>query len=82
MHYRFTPIAASALALAIGVATAPGAFAKAHDQGQTATPGANVGAETVTAAQTLGGKRGNGKGPGDTPAGANPGNSENAGRKN
>ena len=48
-----------------------GAFAKAHDQGQTATPGENVGTETVAGAHTLGSGRGNrpaDKGPKDSPA--------------
>jgi hypothetical protein len=80
MNHRFAPMAAT-LVLALGAVTAPGAFAKGHDQGQTDTPGANVGAETVSSAQTLGAARGNGKGPGMTPAGVNPGNSENAGQK-
>ena len=51
--------------------TANGAFAKAHDQGQTEVPGKSVGTETVAAAQTLGGARGNrpaDKGPSNSPA--------------
>lgn len=36
---------------------ATGAFAKAHDQGQTDVPGMSVGTETVGPAQSLGGKR-------------------------
>ena len=45
---------------------AGGAMAKGHDQGQTEVPGASVGTETVAAAHTLGGAKGNrpeGKGP-------------------
>ena len=38
---------------------AGGAIAKGHDQGQTEVPGASVGSETVAAAHTLGGARGN-----------------------
>lgn len=55
---------------------ATGAFAKAHDQGQTNVPGQNVGAETVGPAQTLGGARGNrpaDKGPTNNPAVGNAG---------
>ena len=42
-------------------ALATGALAKGHDQSGTATPGANVGSETVSSAQTLGAARGNGQ---------------------
>ncbi len=51
--------------------TAGGAFAKAHDQGQTAVPGANVGTETVATSHRLGELKGNrpaDKGPKDSPA--------------
>ena len=44
----------SIAAIAAFVAAAPFAFAKGHDQGQTAKPGDNVHAETVAAAKTLG----------------------------
>lgn len=54
----------AALTLASTIA-ATGAFAKAHDQGQTDNPGKNVFLETVTPAKTLGGARGNS---GNTPA--------------
>ena len=54
---RLTPIlTASALAVAL---TGGAAFAKAHDQGSTADPGANVKTETVGPAQTLGAGKGN-----------------------
>ena len=40
--------------------SAPAAFAKAHDQGSTAVPGADdVGSVTVTNAQALGAAKGN-----------------------
>lgn len=38
---------------------ATGAFAKGHDQGQTEVPGESVKTETVAAAHTLGGGKGN-----------------------
>lgn len=41
---------------------ATGAFAKAHDQGNTAVPGENVKTETVAAAQTLGERLGDARG--------------------
>lgn len=66
--------------LSLGLASASGAFAKAHDQGSTDDPGENVGTQTVGPAQTLGGALGQGQGPADTPAGANPGKSEDAGQ--
>lgn len=50
---------------------ANGAFAKGHDQGQTDVPGKSVGTETVAAAHTLGGAKGNrpaDKGLSDRPA--------------
>lgn len=84
MKYGFT---ASALIVSLGLITAPGVFAKAHNQGigdgspnQDGVPGTNVGSETVGPAQSEGAEQGNGKGPANTPAGAEPGNSENAGR--
>ena len=55
---------------------ATGVFAKSHDQGSTAVPGENVGAETVAASQTLGSKKGNrpdDKGPTNSPAIVNAG---------
>ena len=56
-------------------------MAKAHDQGQTATPGDNVGTQTVGPAQTLGGSQGQGKGPVNGNGGKS-GNAGNAGKKN
>ena len=56
--------------------TAGGAFAKAHDQGQTAVPGKDVGTETVGPAQSLGSIKGNrpaDKGPKSSPAVTNAG---------
>lgn len=56
---------------------ATSAFAKGHDQGSTEVPGMDTGMETVAAAQSLGGRKGNrpdDKGPTDSPA------IENAGR--
>ena len=47
---------------------ATGAFAKAHNQGNTEVPGMDVGAETVTTSQILGEAKGNrpaDKGPGE-----------------
>lgn len=55
---------------------ATGAFAKGHDQGSTAVPGADTGTETVAASHALGGIKGNrpdGKGPTDSPAIVNAG---------
>lgn len=48
----------AALILATGIAQAKG-----HDQSGTLEPGANVGAETVTPAKTLGAALGNGQKP-------------------
>lgn len=65
------------LAIAMMSALATGAFAKGHDQGSTEVPGMDTGTETVAAAQSLGGRKGNrpdDKGPTDSPA------IENAGR--
>ena len=62
---------AAALGAILAATAATGAFAKAHDQGQTAVPGMNVGTETVAAAQSLGGIKGNrpaDKGPMGSPA--------------
>lgn len=73
------PLAASAVTLALSLA-APAAFAKGHNQGLTDDPGTNVGMETAVPAQGEGAEQGNGKGPSDTPAGAAPGNSGNAGK--
>ena len=53
------------------------AMAKGHDQSGTESPGANVGAETVGPAQTLGAALGNGK----DNSGKERGNSANAGRQ-
>jgi hypothetical protein len=54
---------ARAAALGAILATAAtGAFAKAHDQGQTAVPGENVQEETVAPAQTLGERLGDAMG--------------------
>lgn len=48
------------LTAAVLCVAAPAAFAKGHDQGNTAIPGAeDVGSVTVTNAQALGGARGN-----------------------
>lgn len=50
---------------------ATGAFAKGHNQSGTDVPGMDTGTETVAAAQSLGGIKGNrpdGKGPSDSPA--------------
>ncbi|MEX2553619.1 MAG: hypothetical protein WD627_11545 [Actinomycetota bacterium] len=69
-----------ALIASLGLVTAPGVFAKGHNQGATESPGTNVGSQTVGPAQGEGAEQGNGKGPADTPAGKAPGNSENAGR--
>lgn len=68
-------ITLSVVALSIA---APAAFAKGHDQGNTAVPGAeDVGTVTVTNAQALGGAKGNrpdDKGPSaDNPASGNAG---------
>lgn len=55
---------------------ATGAFAKAHDQGQSTVPGEGVGETTVTSAQTLGGGQGNrpdDKGPTNSQGPANAG---------
>lgn len=55
----------------LAVTLAGGAFAKAHDQGQRDVPGTDVGATTVSSAQTLGGSQGKrpaDKGPKDSPA--------------
>ena len=68
---------AAALGAIFAATAATGAFAKAHDQGQTTVPGMNVGTETVGPAQSLGGIKGQrpvGKGPSGSPA------IENAGR--
>ena len=72
-----TLVKAAALGAALAAVAATGALAKAHNQANTAVPGANVGAETVTTSQALGGikgKRPAGKGPSESPA------IENAGR--
>lgn len=56
---------------AVALLAATGAFAKAHDQGQTEVPGAGVGEQTVAGAQGLGGAKGNrpdDKGPTNSPA--------------
>ena len=53
------------------ILTAGGAFAKAHNQGNTEVPGANVGTETVATSHRLGELKGNrpaDKGPKDSPA--------------
>ena len=62
--------------VALSLVTATGAFAKGHDQsgGADGTPGANAGAETATAAQTLGAAVGKGK----DKTGQNRGNSGSA----
>lgn len=82
MQTALKTLGAAALAVSLGMAAGSGALAKGHGQNAAGdgVPGTNVGAETAGPAQSLGGVRGNGKGPADTPAGANPGNSENAGR--
>lgn len=67
---------AAALGAILAATAATGAFAKAHNQGNTAVPGENVGTETVTTSQALGGLKGNrpdGKGPQDSPAITNAG---------
>jgi hypothetical protein len=67
---------AAALGAILAATAATGAFAKSHDQGQTAVPGMDVGTETVGPAQTLGTAKGNrpaDKGPKDSPAVANAG---------
>ena len=72
-----TFVKAAALGAALAAVAATGAVAKGHNQGNTAVPGENVGAETVTTSQALGGikgKRPAGKGPSESPA------IENAGR--
>ena len=56
---RFSPI----VTIAVVAALAGPVWAKGHDQSGTEEPGANVGAETVTPAKTLGATRGNGKKP-------------------
>jgi hypothetical protein len=51
----------------VSTLVATGAFSKAHNQGNTEVPGANVGTETVATSQALGslkGQRPEGKGPG------------------
>jgi hypothetical protein len=80
MIRTITGFTALALFVSLGLITAPGVFAKAHDQGQTDNPGENVGSETAGPAQGLGGVLGDGKGPADTPAGEAPGNSGDAGQ--
>lgn len=82
MHIPTKTLGVAALALSLGMAASTGALAKGHGQGMSGDPGADVGSETAGPAQGLGAARGNGNGPADTPAGANPGNSENAGRTN
>lgn len=85
--------AALGLVLGLGVAAAPEASAKAHDQGSTGTPGMDVGRTTVGSdvgdaedgdsspgAQDLGSALGNGRDIDDTPAGEGPGASSNPGR--
>ena len=64
-----------AAATAATLALSGTAFAKAHNQGDTNAPGSNVGAETASSAQTLGGALGNGK-----PAQGNLGKSGDAGK--
>jgi hypothetical protein len=64
------------LAISILSLVATGAFAKGHNQADTAVPGMDVGTETVAASQSLGGIKGNrpdDKGPTDSPAVANAG---------
>lgn len=87
MNYIIAPVVALGMALSVGSFFTSDAFAKAHNQGigdgspnQDGVPGTNVGSETAGPAQGEGAEQGNGKGPADTPAGAEPGNSENAGR--
>ena len=66
----------AALGAALAAVAATGALAKAHNQGNTAVPGENVGAETVTTSQALGGlkgKRPSDKGPSESPAIGNAG---------
>jgi hypothetical protein len=53
---------AAALAAILAATAATSAFAKAHDQGQTAVPGEDVKVETVTPAQTLGERLGDARG--------------------
>lgn len=63
----------TAVALALGTS----AFAKAHDQGQTETPGENVGSETVINSQGVAVIVSGGKGKGSQ---GNGGKSATAGR--
>ena len=74
-------LAALGLALSVGLVPATGAFAKAHDQGQTAQPGSNVGTQTVGPAQGLGSALGNGRSAGEASGGASDagGNASDAG---
>lgn len=72
-------LVAIGFAASLAMGTASVAYAKAHDQGSTDSPGQNVGAETAGPAQGLGGAVGNGNGPAGTPAGEAPGNSGDAG---
>ena len=72
-----TLVKAAALGTVLAAAIATGALAKAHNQGNTAVPGENVGAETVTTSQALGGLKG--KRPADKGPSASPA-IENAGR--
>ena len=63
------------LVLSLVMMGAAPSWSKAHDQGQSNTPGADVGMTTVESAQGLGDARGGGTGPTGTP-----GNSEDAGK--
>ena len=61
----------AALGAAVGLVAASGAFAKAHNQGNTEVPGQNVGTETIPTSQALGGLKGKrpaDKGPTESPA--------------
>ncbi len=53
---------AAALGAILAATAATGAFAKSHDQGQTAVPGENVKTETVAPAHTLGERLGEARG--------------------
>ena len=49
-------------AATVALMSAGAASAKAHNQGNTETPGTNVGSETTATSQILGSVKGNGKG--------------------
>lgn len=77
MYIKSTAASAAVLALTLA---ASAASAKGHNQGATDFPGENVGAQTVVASQGEGAEQGNGKSTADTPAGAAPGKSGDAGK--